>query len=121
MSHRGTSWRRLSAAALLVAASLDAAARAALREFYPAAAAIELGPVRQGAPAVRIVLTVRNEGDDVLARGPITVPDGFAVSQPPAATVATGCETTFAVDLDTAAAGTKSGEISFTNNDRDDM
>ena len=83
--------------------------------------AVEFGSVREGAPAASVVFTIRNEGDDVMTLGPITAPDGFVVSQPPAPTVAAnGGETTFIVDLETAGPGIKSGEISITSDDRDE-
>ncbi len=50
----------------------------------------------------------------------MTVPAGFTLTEGLSATLAAGASDTFTVQLDTASAGTKTGEISFATNDSDE-
>ncbi len=82
-----------------------------------ATAAIGFGSVTKGAAAPTKTFTVRNDGQANLTLGAITVPGGYTVVEGLTGTLAPGASDTFTVCLDTAAAGAKSGQISFANND----
>ncbi len=70
-----------------------------------------------GAPISR-TFTIRNDGGGTLTLGTVSAPTGFTVTQQPLLTsLSAGQSTTFVVRLDTAAAGTKTGDVTFTNND----
>ena len=62
---------------------------------------------------------VRNDGTAPLTLGTITVPAGYSLTKALAASLAVGVSDTFRVQLNTAAAGTYAGDISFSNNDAD--
>jgi hypothetical protein len=56
-----------------------------------------------------------------LTLGAVTLPTGFTLTSPPAASVAAnGGMTTFTVRLDTSIVGTKTGDVSFSTNDSDE-
>jgi len=78
------------------------------------------GYVIQGGPPVQHTFRVRNEGTATLTLGPITVPTGFTLAEGLSDSLAPGVSDTFTVQLDTAALGTKSGDVSFANNDADE-
>jgi hypothetical protein len=78
------------------------------------------GTVAQGGSPVIKMFTVRNDGDATLTLSPPTVPDGYTLTDGLSSSLTPGASDTFAVRLDTAASGTKSGQISFTNNDSDE-
>ena len=81
----------------------------------------DFGTVTQGGAAMSRTFTVRNDGTGPLTLGTVTAPTGFTVTAQPAASVAAGGgTTTFTVRLDTATAGTKSGDVSFSTNDSDE-
>src|SRR6185312_12313767 len=50
----------------------------------------------------------------------LVVPTGFTITEGLSASLAAGASDTFTVQLDTTTAGTKTGEISFTNDDGDE-
>ena len=85
----------------------------------------DTGSVNLGSGAIGSTIsktfTIQNTGNAPLTLGTVTVPTGFVLTQAPAtSTVAAGSSTTFTVGLNTAAAGTFSGSLSFTNNDADE-
>ena len=81
------------------------------------AAAVAFGSVPQGVQGPSLVFTVRNEGDIPLLLGPVSVPAGFTVTDPLAAQLAPFGQDTFTVRMDSAAAGAKSGRVSFATNE----
>ncbi len=78
------------------------------------------GSVLQGQNGPTLVFGVFNAGSDPLTIGAITVPTGFTLVDGLAASLAAGAADTFSVRLDTATAGTVSGEISIDNGDGDE-
>jgi uncharacterized delta-60 repeat protein len=80
----------------------------------------DFGATPQGSPAISRVFTVRNEGGSTLTLGAVTVPTGFTLTEGLSTSLAAGASDTFTVQLDTATAGTKSGEISFATDDSDE-
>lgn len=87
----------------------------------PAAAdGTDFGSVALGAAGPTRTYTVRNEGTDTLTLGSVAVPAGFTLTESLAASLAAGASDTFTVRLETATGGTKSGAISFANNDSDE-
>jgi GH25 family lysozyme M1 (1,4-beta-N-acetylmuramidase) len=81
------------------------------------ATAIDFGAVQPGATAPTVTFTVRNDGESALTLGSLILPSGYSVADPLATTLLAGQSDTFTIRLDTAAQGTKSGQISFSNND----
>ncbi len=74
----------------------------------------------QGGAVTTETFTVRNDGTAPLTTGAISVPAGFTVTEGLAPSLAPGASDTFTVALETTTAGSKSGEVSFTNNDPDE-
>ena len=73
-----------------------------------------------GTPVTR-TFTVRNDGGGTLTLGTVNAPAGFTVTQQALLiNLLAGQSTTFVVRLDTAVAGTKIGDITFTTNDPND-
>ena len=65
--------------------------------------------------------TVKNTGTADLNLSTINLPNGFSLASGfTSLTLASGTQTTFSVKLDTSAAGTRSGTLSFGNNDSDE-
>ncbi len=85
-----------------------------------AADGTDFGSVAQGDPAVSRTFTVRNDGGSILMLGPVSVPAGFTVTEGLATTLVPGESDTFTVRLDTAVAGPKTGDVSFSTNDFDE-
>ena len=77
----------------------------------------DFGKVAVGGTAVSRTFTVRNDGGGTLTLGAVVVPTGFTLVEGLATSLAPGASDTFTVRLDTAVAGTKTGDIVFTNND----
>ena len=80
----------------------------------------DFGSVTEGDPPVTRTFTVTNDGDAPLTLSGLTVPTGFTITEGLAASLAAGESDTFSVRLETATTGTKTGQISFTNNDDDE-
>ena len=59
------------------------------------------------------MFTVRNDGGSTLTLGAVTVPTGYTLTEGLSTTLMPGASDTFTVQLDTAVAGTKAGDISF--------
>ncbi|MCU0916486.1 MAG: choice-of-anchor D domain-containing protein [Planctomycetes bacterium] len=75
------------------------------------------GSVAQGGTAVSRPYRVLNDGTGPLTLGLLSVPEGFSIVVDLSSPVAPGSSVVFRVQLDTTVAGTKSGDISFTNSD----
>ena len=80
----------------------------------------DFGSVVQGEAAVSRAFTVRNDGTELLTLGAVTVPTGFTLTEGLSVSLASGESDTFTVQLESAAPGTYSGEISFATNDSDE-
>jgi hypothetical protein len=80
----------------------------------------DFGSVIQEDAGLPHTFTVRNDGQATLILGPVVVPEGFTVTEGLSATLAAGAWDTFTIQLDTAAVGTWSGEVSFETNDPDE-
>ncbi len=85
-----------------------------------AADGTDFGSVNRGGAAISHTFTVRNDGTAVLTLGAVTVPSGFTLTEGLSASLAVGAWDMFTVQLDTATAGTKRGDISFFTNDPDE-
>src|SRR5205823_2426506 len=81
---------------------------------------VDFGTVGQGQTGPTRTFTVRNDGDDVLSVGAVTVPAGFIVIDPLVGPIAAGASESFTVQVDTSVAGALSGDISFANSDSDE-
>ncbi len=80
----------------------------------------DFGYVLQGEAAVSHTFTVRNDGTATLTLGTVTIPAGYTVTEDLSASLTPGESDTFTIQLDTAAVGTKAGNVSFSNNDLDE-
>jgi ELWxxDGT repeat protein len=80
----------------------------------------DFGSVAQGQAGLTRTYTVRNDGSALLTLGSVSVPPGFAVTEPLSSSLAAGASDTFTVWLDTSTTGTFSGDISFSTNDSDE-
>ena len=84
------------------------------------AAPVNFGTVSQGQPGPSITFTVLNDGGQALTTSALTVPTGYTITEGLSATIAAGASDSFTVRLDSATAGTRTGTISFANNDADE-
>lgn len=80
----------------------------------------DFGSVAVGATGISRTFSVRNDGSATLTLGTLSVPGGYTVTDGLVGSLAPGASDTFVVRLDTFTTGTKSGQISFTNNDGDE-
>src|SRR5207237_1231343 len=78
--------------------------------------AVDFGTVQQGQPGPARSFDVFNDGDGELDLGQVSLPAGFVLIAGLDATVAPGSSGTFAVRMDTAAAGTHAGTVGFATN-----
>lgn len=80
------------------------------------------GNIAQGATAAVRTFTVKNDGNSALTLGTPVLPSGFSIvsTNPLVTSLAPGVSDTFQVRLDSAVAGTKSGQISIATNDTDE-
>jgi len=82
---------------------------------------IDFGSVVEGGPGVPKVFFVRNDGEQVLSLGEISVPDGFTVTGPAESVVQPrGGTTHFTVTLATGSAGAFSDDVTLANSDGDE-
>ncbi len=81
---------------------------------------IDLGMGAQGDPGPMAIFIVRNDGEQALALGAISVPDGFTVTGPASSIIPEGGLTHFTVTLDTSELGVFEGPVSVANSDLDD-
>lgn len=79
----------------------------------------DFGSVLTGA-TVDHVFTVSNTGTATLTTSGLTLPSGFILVEGLSGSIAPGASDTFTVRLDTSTPGTKSGQITFTDNDSDE-
>jgi pimeloyl-ACP methyl ester carboxylesterase len=77
----------------------------------------DFGSIVQGQTGPTRTFTVRNDGGSTLTLGSVSVPAGFILDVGLLTSLARGASDTFTVRLDTTSAGTKSGQISFSDND----
>src|SRR4029077_13084858 len=77
----------------------------------------DFGSTTQGGSVIQHIFTVNNTGTSTLTTSGLTLPTGFTLVDGLLASIAPGGSDTFTVQLDTASTGTKSGQISFANND----
>jgi Ca2+-binding RTX toxin-like protein len=82
-----------------------------------ASSAVSFGTVQQGGAGPTRTFRVRNDGTGSLTVGSISVPSGFTLVSALSGPIAPGSSTSFTVRMDTASAGNKSGQISFSTND----
>jgi hypothetical protein len=80
----------------------------------------DFGPVVQGLTGPTRVFMVTNLGTATLTLGSVNVPTGFTLTESLSDSLAVGESDTFALQLDTAVAGIKTGEVSFGTNDGDE-
>src|SRR5262249_44836054 len=77
----------------------------------------DFGAVPPGGTPVQRTFTVANIGTSTLTTSGLALPSGFTLVEGLSASILPGASDTFTVRLDTASLGTKSGQISFANND----
>jgi pimeloyl-ACP methyl ester carboxylesterase len=77
----------------------------------------DFGSVTQGQTGPTHTFTVRNDGGSTLTLGSVSVPIGFILDVGLPTSLAHGVSGTFTVRLATTSAGTKNGQVSFSNND----
>jgi archaellum component FlaG (FlaF/FlaG flagellin family) len=89
-----------------------------VNEAVQSGTAVDFGSTPQGTPVAQ-TFTVENTGTATLTLDPdsLSLPDGFSVVTPFAASVAPGASTTLVVQLDGADAGQYAGDIEFSDND----
>ena len=81
---------------------------------------IDFGFVAQGATGLTRTFSISNDGDDTLTIGSISLPAGFTLVEGLYPTIAERGSDTFTIRLDSTTVGTKTGLISFSNNDGDE-
>ena len=81
--------------------------------------AIDFGSITVGGTLSK-TFTVKNFGTADLSLGKVTFPTGFSLVGTLPATVATGATANLQVQVDTLAAGNKTGKLEFVNNDSDE-
>ena len=77
----------------------------------------DFGSAAQAGSPVQRAFVVFNSGDATLTLGTPSLPTGFSLVEGLSSSIAPGEYDTFTVQLDTTTAGTKGGQISFSNND----
>ncbi len=80
----------------------------------------DFGTVLIGQSGPTHSFTVRNDGGQTLTLGTVSVPTGYTLTEALSSSLSPGASDSFTVRLDTATTGTKSGQISFSNNDSDE-
>jgi hypothetical protein len=80
----------------------------------------DFGAITQGGSAVTRSFTVTNDGQQMLTLGPINLPTSFTLTDSLSSSLAPGQSDTFSIRLESSAAGTKNGQISFSTNDSDE-
>jgi|GEM_PF-875115 len=82
-----------------------------------AATPIDFGTVTPGGATSSITFTARNDGQQKLTLGAVSIPAGYTITEGLSTSLLAGAMDTFTVRLDSVAAGVKSGQISFGTND----
>jgi hypothetical protein len=75
--------------------------------------------VALGSTPISRTFLVRNEDNADLTIVTVTVPSGFPLTEDLPRNLAARSSDTFTVELDTSAAGTKTGDVVLVSNDRD--
>ena len=78
---------------------------------------IDFGEINRGTLGVSNLFIVRNDGEQTLTLGAISVPAGFSVTGPAETAVLPGASTYFTVTLNTGSIGVFTGEVSLANSD----
>ncbi len=81
---------------------------------------IDFGVAIAGQGVIEKIFTVRNNGNDTLTLGGISLPNGFSLSEGLSSTLAAGADDTFTIRMQTSAVGTFGGQLSFATNDADE-
>ncbi|MFO0821286.1 MAG: peptidoglycan DD-metalloendopeptidase family protein [Pirellulales bacterium] len=81
---------------------------------------IDFGSVAVGDAAPQLTWTIENHGSGPLTAGNLVLPPGFSLVGALPSTIAAGATANFTLQLDTARAGKKAGEIRFQTNDNDE-
>ncbi len=71
----------------------------------------DFGLATQGGAPISRVFTVRNDGMAPLTLGTVMVPTGYTLTEGLSTSLAPGASDTFTIQLDTATAGTKTGDV----------
>ena len=79
----------------------------------------DFGVVTIDGPTVTRTFTLRNDGDQDLTLGSVTVPTGFTVIDGLVSTLAPGQTDTLSIRLDSTTPGEKTGDVVVTTNDED--
>src|SRR5204862_452033 len=77
------------------------------------------GAILSGA-AVQHTFTVRNDGGAKLTTSGLSLPAGFTLVEGLSASISPGSSDTFTVQMETTSTGTRTGQISFADNDSDE-
>lgn len=78
------------------------------------------GTIQQGGATVTSSFVVTNIGDEDLVISGVTVPTGFTNTGPSSGTLPPGAAAVLTIRLDSATAGTKSGQVTISSNDADE-
>lgn len=78
---------------------------------------VNFGNATQGGIGLQKTFLVENSGTQTLTTSGLSVPSGYSIVEPLAASIAAGANDSFAVGLSTANSGTFTGTIQFSNND----
>ena len=77
----------------------------------------DFGSVVQGQSGPTRTFTVSNDGTAMLTLGSVTLPTGYSLIEGLDSSLTVGASDSFTVRLDSGTVGTRSGQITFTNND----
>src|SRR5256714_3177923 len=80
------------------------------------ASAVNFGTVNTGTTKT-LSFTVKNDGGSMMTLGSVTATGGFTVTDQLVSSLLPGASDTFTIQMPTSTSGTKSGAISFSNND----
>jgi murein DD-endopeptidase MepM/ murein hydrolase activator NlpD len=80
---------------------------------------IDFGTVGQGGPPAQLTFTIENIGSTPLSTSELSLPGGFSLVGAFPGAIAAGSSAGFTVQLDTTAAGSQFGQISFQTNASD--
>src|SRR5262249_51240636 len=83
-------------------------------------AVIDLGSVPRGDAGPTHTFTVRNDGDESLAISSLGIPVGYTLLHVPGTVLAARSSDTFTLQLDSATAGTHTGQVVIGSNDADE-
>jgi len=89
-------------------------------EIFDGASSSSFGSTTVGSPAITRTYRVTNNGQLPLTTSDLSVPTGFTVTNALSASIAAGAFDDITISMSTAAIGSPSGTVSFTNNDPDE-